>query len=986
MSEIAVGIDAGTSNSSIGIYRGKKIETVPNSIGDAYTPSVVDILDEGELVGEETMLHKIDENNSKNRITEIKRIIGRKFSSLSNQEKEKYNATEDPKNKDHILIKVKRKENEEYLSPEYIMTLIFKKLIKSASYFINTSVRRAVITVPADFNYLQRGAINESAKNAGIEVLRIINEPTAAALAYGLGTSSILSESISASITKIDNKTNRKVVVFDLGGGTFDVSILKMEDNKDFQVVTNSGDPHLGGDDFDNKLVDLCIERFCNDQKESVNESEIRKDKNILRRLKNQCEKAKKKLSYSTKTEIKIYNFYKNITLDLYISREDFDTKCNDLYEKIKDVLDKVIIQSEFTIEEIDDVVLVGGSSRIPKIKNILIEKFGKEKIRDEINPDEAVAIGATWQAHKIIDMDQDINISDIAPYSLGVASVSKNVEERKVGTVMSILIPKNKKIPCRSNVKLYKTIQDNQTYFNIQVFTGENRFCKNNELHKELKIPNLPKGKAGTVTLKLSLEINKDSLVFINAEVESIGVKITEQFSLYEKLSQSKESSSKRVVKIKGKEKLEEIKRYNKYIEEKSKLLEESTDNEEKLNYLKNIIESCESLIEIYSTLSEQNDTDILYQKLFGSYKKILKYYSEVLIITSDEKENQNIINKIKEIFYKLIDDDIGNMIDIFDKLKMKKPDTYIILIMDCAEILYKEGEKYLDENKSYTRYYARKFFMKGDQIKSHIDKNFKNKLNAKSSHLFDEFEKKYINKVEQNDAFVQALKKGVELKDTPYITGFTKVRKVLDNKAEDPENVYLALDIFTEMAESLVNSYTESRAFCLLNIIKIKYCILKNQSKNDLISYEELIGDIDLTIRKLEEDDINVKWNDQYEELKEEISNKKKELEKKEEEYKKEFYKKEIEELNSIYKVKIKENKPIEFIQHILKKYPFKGYENKDLIKDKSFEETLEYIYGKYQPDNYGDKHNFLIYNEIYILLGNIKEDLLKINKSNK
>ena len=294
--------------------------------------------------------------------------------------------------------------------------------------------------------------------------------------------------------------------------------------------------------------------------------------------------------------------------------------------------------------------------------------------------------------------------------------------------------------------------------------------------------------------------------------------------------------------------------------------------------------------------------------------------------------------------------------MIDIFDKLKMKKPDTYIILIIDCAEILYKEGEKYLDENKSYARYYARKFFMKGDQIKSHIDKNFKNKLNAKSSHLFDEFEKKYINKVEQNDAFVQALKKGVELKDTPYITGFTKVRKVLDNKAEDPENVYLALDIFKEMAESLVSSYTESRAFCLLNIIKIKYCILKNQSKNDLISYEEIL-------------------------------NKKKELEKKEEEDKKEFYKKEIEELNSIYKVKIKENKPMEFFQHILKKYPFKGYEkNKDLIKDKSFEETLEDIYGKYQPDNYGDKHNFLIYNEIYILLGNIKEDLLKINKSNK
>ena len=308
MEEIAIGIDAGTSHSIIGTFQNFKVEIAPNSIGDTYTPSVVDILDEGELVGEETMLHKIDENNSKNRITEIKRIIGRKFSSLTIEEKEKYNAIEDPKNKDQILVKVNRKGNEEYLSPEKIMSFIFKKLIKSASIFIKSEIKRAVITIPAYYDYNQRGAIIESAKLADIEILRIIYEPTAAALAYGLGKSIDLRDSLAVSIMKLDKKYNRKFLVFDLGGGTFDVSILSYKDNKEFHVMATLGDTHLGGNDFDNKLVDFCIKKFCNVSK--VNEIEIRNDKNILRRLKIQCEKAKKKLSFSQKTNINIYNFF----------------------------------------------------------------------------------------------------------------------------------------------------------------------------------------------------------------------------------------------------------------------------------------------------------------------------------------------------------------------------------------------------------------------------------------------------------------------------------------------------------------------------------------------------------------------------------------------------------------------------------------------------------------------------------------------------
>jgi len=980
MDEPAIGIDAGTSNSVIGVYQSTHVEIAPNSIGDTYMPSVVVILDEGELVGEETMLHKIDENNTRNRITEIKRIIGRKFSTLTPQEIQKYNAIEDPKNKDQILIKVKRKDKEEFLSPETIMSLIIKKLVKSASNFLGSLVKKAVLTVPAYFDYNQRAAIVESAKKAGIEILRIINEPTAAALAYGLGTSDNLKDSLAVSMMKQDNKTERKVIVFDLGGGTFDISILTIKDNKEFHVIATSGDTHLGGDDFDNKLVDYCIHKFCIASK--VDENEIRKDKNILRRLKTQCEKAKKKLSIFQKTTITIYNFFKSSNLYVDITREEFNSMCDDLYERIKLVLNKVIVDSKFTISDIDDLVMVGGSSRIPKIKEILKEKLGEEKIRDKINPDEAVAIGATWQAHKIIKSNTDINIIDITPFSLGVATKSKIKQEQDEGSVMSFLIQKNKEISCRSEVKKYKTVEDNQKYFKIQLYAGEDKYCKNNDLLKEFKIDNLPEGKAGTVSLQISLEINKDGILFINAEVESIGKKITEQYSLYEKALSSSEANLKKKVKIKGKEKLDEIKELTDIMNEKNKLLEQSTDDGLKFRCLKDLSDVCSKLIEIYSFLNEQNDSENLYQKLFENYGKILKYYSDMIIICKDEKIVDDLINKIKDIFSKLINDDIESLINILKDLKEKEPKKYIYIILFCADLLYKEGEKILNEGKNYCRYYARKYFVKAEKIKSYIDENLKTYMDFELIALNNEIEAKYINKVGQIDSFVKALKNRIKQKDTPYVTGFTAIGEIV-NKANEPENVDLALDIFNEMADSLSKdkkNFNELEGFCLVNIIKIKFKILLNQSLNDIKTYEYLINRIDLIIDRLDLDE-GTNWITLYNELKEEIEEKREEL-LKIEKNKLKKYNKIIEELNILYKTKIKiEKKPMEFIDFIISKYPFYNYENiKDSLKDINIQKKHEIIFPKYQPDNYGGREDYVVYNEIYILLGKMKEDLIK------
>ena len=977
--EVAIGIDAGTSNSVIGAFINHKVEIIPNTIGDTFTPSVVEITDDGVAVGEETILHKIDINNEKNLITEIKRIVGRKFSSLTLQEKEKCDIIEDPNNKDQILIKVKRKGKEEFLTPEQILSFIFEKLIKVASDFVRTKISKAVITVPANFDNNQRGAISASAKMAGIEVLRIINEPTSAALAYGLGTLENLKNSLSFSMMQQDKKNKRKVIIFDLGGGTFDVTALYLNDNREFSAIASLGDAHLGGNDFDNKLVDFCIKEFCRSY--NINEEEVRSDPNTLRRLKNQCEKAKKKLSFIDQAIISIYNLYKDNNLYIEISREKFDEICYDLYEKIKSGLEQILSESKLTLEEIDDVVLVGGSSRIPKVKEILIEKFGEGKIRDKINPDEAVAIGATWQAHKIMKSDASINILDITPYTIGVAAKSKIPEEIKIGNIMSVLIKKNQKMPCKSNKKYYKTVEDNQKFFKIKIYAGENKFVKDNKLIKEFSLDNLPQGPKGTVQLAINIEIDKDGILSINADVESAGITKTEIYSLYEESRNKTEIVIMNNKKIKGKEQLEEIKKITQFMNKKNENLKKTEKSEEKIEILKSLTKNCSKLIEIYESLSEQNDSDSLYQKLFFNYKRILNYYSQLILLEEDKKNIEDIINKIKGILSKLINDDIESLVNIFSNLKEKKLDEYCIIIIYSADILYQEGDRILKEGKKYSRYYSRKFFTKGDRIKSYINEDIKLEMDYEIEKLYDELEKKYTNKVEQIDAFTKSVKTFIESRESPYIpsgSGFTVIGNVF-KKYMESENVDIVLDILSEMVTSLSkdkNNVFESEAFCIFNIIYIKFTILKNQDLNNIKTYENMESRIDYIIQELNSGkNITIKWLSKYEDLKKEIAETKQE----------ELLKKKVDnseyinELNKVYKEKMEENKPMEFLDFIIQKYPFTEAEKlKEELKVKDLKDKFYEVFPLYSPDNYSGRKDYKIYNEIYMLLVKMEQTL--------
>ena len=977
--EVVAGIDLGNSNSVIAVLKNGKVSIVPNSIGDSITPSVVEILDDKILVGEETIIQKADKEHT---IIEVKRLIGKNFSKIQNKKNINYSVIVDKD--DNLKIKVKRNGKDEFFTPKQIMTLIFKKLINNASDFVGTKVKKAVITYPANFNYAQRTDISESANDAGIEVLKFITEPTAAALAYVLGNSEDLKSSLLSSILKEENKKIRKILIFDLGGGTFDVSILTFK-NDDFNVITTLGDSELGGRDFDNKLVDFCLKDFC--VKMNICEEDIRKDPNALKRLKIQCEKAKKKLTDNKSTYIIIYNFFKNNNLRLEITRETFNILCEDLYQKIFKILDKALLEAKYKENDLDEVVLIGGSSRIPKIKQLLEDKFSSKKIKDKINQDEAVAIGAAWQAYKLSEPSMDLKITDITQFPLGVGVVSENVEEQKKGKVMSYLIPKNSKIP-KEKTQIYKTITDDQEYFDVNVYSGENRFCKDNELLRHFIIDKLPKGPAGTVKLSLSFLVDENGILTINYEVSSKDkssntqassmLKKTIKFSIYEDESQDKNSKLKYSTKKVEKKKLEEIKKETDFIKEKQESFKSLQDNEDKIDSLNDLIESCLKIISIYESLNANNDSGCLDEKLFEYTKLLFKFYSQTIILENNNQNIENIVTKIKEILPKFINDDIENLIGIFNELKIKKPKIYIDILLFCVDLLYKEGDKILEEKKQYSRYYSKKFYIKAKKIKSYIDNDekLKAKMNSKLDNKYKEL-KIYKGKVEEIDSFVESIKNLIQQKNIPYLsnkTGFTRhneqIEKSLGNLYEE-NNVYFLLDILQEMAISLKNevSISEVEAYCLATIIKINFSINKNY---DFKLYENLIGRIEYIYGKLyeeENEDEELKepiWHQEFTQLTEEIKKKKKEMEKKIDN------EKEIKEIKDTFSQFKKDKKLKEFLLYLLDKYPYIKYDpsKRKSFEEKSFKELFRTMFHEYHSDNYNGRDDYSIYNAIYEL----------------
>ena len=901
MSDFSVGIDFGTTNSCVSIIDNDQIIVVPNITGDFITPSIVN-LDENNnySVGYSAKYKMI--KDAEHTITNIKRIIGLSYDNLNQKEIENYKIIKSEKN-NFPLINLTYKNKNEQFSPIQIISYILKYLKDQTENFIHKKVKNVIITVPANFNVIQIQGIRDAAKLAELNVIRIIREPTAAAITYYYYNQKITNE--------------KKIVVFDLGGGTFDISILTL--NKGFlEVICTNGDNHLGGDDFDERLVEYCAKII-----EEDNGIDIRNNQKIIRRLKIECEKLKKDLSVLKEATIDIDNLFgDNENFVISVARADFENLCDDLFQKTIKILDETLKKAKLNKNNIDDIILVGGSTKIPKIQEYLRDYFGETEFNDKckhtINPDTSVAIGAAIQAaiiQKISDQFEiNFFVKDIYPQFIAIQL--KNDEIYK-------LINEFSTIPIEKNHK-FQSLYDNQNEMNILIYEGDN----NKELRKIYDfILEIPKKKKGEVKVNVNVKIDVNSILTLEIEQNFSFNKETIELDI-SKIEEKKINDKKKSI-ISFETKIEEFK---KRINDLEKTLEKNHQN---VSVLYDLIKNYGMFLELIDIGKKDNE---IFQEDYLIYlNKLITEYINLFKIKNENKD----FSKIEYLLEKVKPSQIETLLPNIKKLKIFK-ESYEKFILKLVE--------------RYKRYYENNIKIAEFCLKfiKNILEDFSEKENPNIYEKINKYYKFYKRRIEA----LKKIKEGDE--------EFKKIDKKNDNSKlySSILNKYKeGLKIIYKKDEEIKDE--EYTMICLIRMLIIQYYYFSYNEKQFLINAYNILIYENSPLFKIKE---NKKWLDKMKEEKEKIEKKIDPLE----------------QINVVFET-YKDTSLIHFIKFILKQYPVEEmFDFNDLDqKFKNDRNTLILeLATQYHPDRFKNENNktvngvtyYKIYDKICALFNNL------------